>query len=86
MVLPASDSAAGSIIVVRPLSWSALLLSLLAGSATVFAFAPFGAWPVQLACLALLTHLFLNTARARDAFLLGWSFGAAALQIGRAHV
>lgn len=82
MVLPASDSAAGSIIVVRPLSWSALLLSLLAGSATVFAFAPFGAWPVQLACLALLTYLFLNTARARDAFLLGWSFGAAALLAG----
>ncbi len=82
MFLPASEQAAGQVSAVRPLSRSALSLSLLAGAATVFAFAPFGAWPMQLICLALLTHLFLNTTRARDAFLLGWSFGAASILAG----
>jgi apolipoprotein N-acyltransferase len=82
MFLPASDQAAGAAAAARPLSRSALLLSLLAGGATVFAFAPFGAWPVQLISLALLTRLFLNTRRARDALLLGWSFGAASILTG----
>ena len=83
MYLPASDPGAGQAIeAARPLSRAAVLLSLLCGAATVFAFAPYGFWPVQLLSLALLTHLFLNTARARDAFLLGWSFGTAALLAG----
>ena len=83
MFIPASDPRAGlATASVRPLPRAALMLSLLAGAATVFAFAPFGVWPVQLLCLALLTHLFLNTTRARDAFLLGWTFGAAALLAG----
>ena len=66
----------------RPLSRTARVISLLAGSATVFAFAPFGAWPIQLAALALLTHLFLGCARARDAFALGWLFGSGAILAG----
>lgn len=82
MFLPASDPSAGTAAAARPMSRTWLLLSLLAGGATVFAFAPFGAWPVQLVCLALLTQLFLNATRARDAFLLGWTFGAAAILTG----
>lgn len=62
------------------LTW--LLTSLLAGAATVFAFAPFGLWPVQIAALALLILLFLEVTRARDAFLLGWAFGSAAILAG----
>lgn len=83
MFIPASDPGAGQAVpALRPLSRATLLLSAVAGAATVFAFAPFHAWPLQLACLALLTHLFLSAARARDTFLLGWTFGSAALLSG----
>ena len=83
MFIPAPDPGTGQAVpVVRPLSRTTLLLSALAGAATVFAFAPFHAWPLQLASLALLTHLFLSTTRARDRFLLGWAFGTAALLTG----
>ncbi|NCW77414.1 MAG: apolipoprotein N-acyltransferase [Oxalobacteraceae bacterium] len=83
MFIPASDPGTGQAVpALRPLSRTTLLLSALAGAATVFAFAPFHAWPLQLTCLALLTHLFLSTARVRDGFLLGWTFGTAALLSG----
>ena len=63
--------------------WLKLLLpSLLAGAVTVFAFAPFGLWPLQIAALALLIQLFLDATRARDAFLVGWAFGSAAILAG----
>ena len=83
MFIPASDPGTGQAVpALRPLSRTTLLLSALAGAATVFAFAPFHAWPLQLACLALLSHLFLCTTRARDGFLLGWTFGTSALLSG----
>lgn len=56
-----------------------LLLSLLAGAVTVFAFAPFGGWPVQIAALGLLFLLALGASSARTAFLLGWAFGTASI-------
>ena len=82
MLLPSADSAALAAAGTRALPRRSLLLSLLAGAGTVFAFAPFGAWPLQIAALALLIHQFLGVARRRDAFLLGWAFGGAAVLAG----
>lgn len=59
-----------------------LLLSMLAGSATVFAFAPFGWWPVQVAALALLYLLAQRAPSAKSAFLHGWAFGTASIAAG----
>lgn len=56
----------------------AALLSLLAGAVCVFAFAPFGVFPVALLSLAVLAWLLECTERRRDGFLIGfaWGFGA----------
>lgn len=55
------------------------LFSLLAGCATVFAFAPFCWWPLQIAALALLFLLAQQAASPAQAFLLGWSFSLGAI-------
>ena len=83
MFLPTADtpsnlSAAES----QPLSRISLLICMIAGGLTVFAFAPFGWWPVQIAALALLTFYFIRVARPRDAFKLGWVFSSAFLMAG----
>lgn len=52
-----------------------MLYSLLAGAATVLAFAPFGLHPLALLTLALLIHLWMNAPPQRCA-LLGFAFGA----------
>jgi apolipoprotein N-acyltransferase len=52
-----------------------LLYSVLAGAATVLAFAPFGLHPFALLTLALLIHLWMHAAPQRCA-LLGFAFGA----------
>ena len=57
-------------------------LALAAGLASVFAFAPFGWWPVQFAVLALLFTLLAQQGSTRRAFLLGWSFGFGYLVFG----
>lgn len=59
-----------------------MIVSALAGAATVFAFAPFGAWPVQIVALAVVFALALRAASARSAFVLGWTFGTAAIAAG----
>lgn len=53
----------------------ATLIALVAGSATVFAFAPFGYWPLQIATLALAFHLAQQIGAVRRSALLGWAFG-----------
>ncbi len=57
----------------------AFALALLAGAVTVFAFAPFGAWPLQAAALGTLFALAQRAARPRLSFALGWAFGSAAM-------
>lgn len=52
------------------------LLALAAGAANVFAFAPFGFWPLQIAALALLFGLVLREADSKRSALLGWLYGA----------
>ncbi|MBP6775785.1 MAG: apolipoprotein N-acyltransferase [Piscinibacter sp.] len=55
--------------------------ALLAGAAQTFAFAPFEAWWLQIAALALLVHLARDAGPAR-AGVLGWLFGTGWLAAG----
>ena len=47
----------------------------LAGAAAILGFSPVDAFPATLVALAVLVHLWVRAARARDAFLLGFAFG-----------
>jgi apolipoprotein N-acyltransferase len=60
----------------------AFVLSLLSGAATVFAFAPFGYWQIQIAALALLFILIQRAKSAKASFQLGWAFGTASIAAG----
>ncbi len=60
----------------------AFAAALAAGGVTVFAFAPFGGWPLQIAALALLFRMTQAAPTARAAFFLGWAFGSAAIAAG----
>ncbi len=59
-----------------------VLVSLLAGAATVFAFAPFGGWPLQILALALLFLLAQRAPSPTAAFQAGWAFGTASIAAG----
>jgi len=50
-------------------------LAFAAGAAAVLAFSPSDLWPVGLAALTLLIHLWLRAESPRAALLLGYSFG-----------
>lgn len=52
------------------------LVALAAGAITVFAFAPFGLWPLQIATLALLFRLLSREAGFKHGALLGWAYGS----------
>ena len=58
------------------------LIALAAGAVTVFAFAPFGLWPLQIATLALLFRLLQREAGFRHGALLGWAYGSGWLIAG----
>lgn len=51
------------------------LLALLAGALTVFAFAPFGYWPLQIATLAFLFRLVSQQSSVKRSMLIGWAYG-----------
>ncbi len=59
-----------------------LLPALLAGASTVFAFAPYGWWVLQVLALCLLFLLLLRASSTRAAFALGWAFAFGALAAG----
>lgn len=59
-----------------------LLRPLLAGSLTVFAFAPFGWWPLQILALAWLFAPLLSEDSPRTAARSGWLFGLASIAAG----
>jgi len=59
----------------RPVFAAMLLLALIAGACNVFAFAPFGLWPLQILLLAILFRLLLAAGSIRQAFLLGMAYG-----------
>ena len=56
--------------------WPGIVMALVAGAASVFAFAPFGVAGLAIAALAVLLGLWQRAARARDAARLGFAFGA----------
>lgn len=58
------------------------LLCLLAGLASVLAFAPFGLWPIQFVTQALLFHLASREATLKRTLLLGWSYGFGCFAFG----
>ena len=53
-----------------------LIAALAAGAITALAFAPLDLWPLGLIGLMVLVHLVTSAARARQAALRGWLFGA----------
>ncbi len=57
-------------------------LCLAAGLASVFAYAPFGLWPLQFAALGLLFTILAQQTSTPRAFLLGWSFGFGCFAFG----
>jgi apolipoprotein N-acyltransferase len=58
----------------RTTAWP-MLFAALAGAATVFAFAPFGWWPLQILALAFLFYQVGMDTNTRRSTLLGWAFG-----------
>ena len=65
-----------------PNRFISVLLPLLAGGLTVFAFAPFGWWPLQIVALALLFLCTLSQDSPRAAAQSGWLFGLASIAAG----
>ena len=58
------------------------LLCLAAGLGSVFAFAPFGVWPLQLVAQALLFHFAAREASLARSLLLGWAYGFGCFAFG----
>ncbi|MGB9988276.1 apolipoprotein N-acyltransferase [Pseudoduganella rhizocola] len=54
---------------------SRMIIAALAGAASVFSFAPFGWWPLQLLCLAVLFYQVLRASSVKASALVGWAFG-----------
>ncbi len=57
-------------------------IAFFAGTVTPFAFAPFGLWPLQIICLAILIATILYTEGPRAVFFTGWTYGTASLVSG----
>ena len=54
---------------------SRMLIAAISGAAGVFAFAPFGWWPLEILGLATLFYQVLRSADVKSAGLIGWAFG-----------
>jgi apolipoprotein N-acyltransferase len=52
-----------------------MVITMLAGAMCVFAFAPFGWWPLEILGLATLFYQVLRSADVKSAGLIGWAFG-----------
>ena len=52
-----------------------MAIAALAGAGAILAFAPFGYWPLQISCLALLFYQVLRATTVKSGFLIGWAFG-----------
>jgi len=63
-------------------SWRRSLVAFLAGAATVLAFSPSELFPLALAALAVLTHLWLTASGPRAAAWLGFWFGMGLFGVG----
>ncbi len=54
-----------------------VVIALIAGALNVFAFAPFGLWPLQILCAAVLFAMVMRAPTVRRAALLGWLYSFA---------
>lgn len=54
---------------------SRMIIAALAGAASVFSFAPFGWWPLQLFTLAILFYQVMRAQSVKAGALVGWAFG-----------
>jgi hypothetical protein len=82
-----TDAAAGPIAPITPTAPASLrkdprnpipiAIALAAGALNVFAFAPFGLWPLQIGCAALLFALVMQAPSVRRAAVLGWLYSFA---------
>jgi apolipoprotein N-acyltransferase len=52
-----------------------MIIAAIAGGASVFSFAPFGWWPVQLLTLAILFYQVLRADSVKASAFIGWAFG-----------
>jgi apolipoprotein N-acyltransferase len=59
-----------------------MIIAALSGAASVFAFAPFGYWPVQIVALALLFYQVLRGGGVKRAALIGWAYGTGLVAAG----
>jgi len=59
-----------------------LPIALAAGVASACGFAPFGIWPLTLACVAVLMAIVAQATSGRGAFLIGWAFGVGQFTLG----
>ena len=59
-----------------------LLIALLLGAASAFAFQPVALWPLMVLAFAALCELTARTPRLRSALAIGWGFGVGQFSIG----
>ena len=59
-----------------------LLIALIAGAASAFAFEPAGLWPLMLVAFAVLLWLLWRAERLRGALAIGWLFGLGQFAVG----
>ncbi len=52
-----------------------MTITAFAGAASVFAFAPFGWWPIEMASLAILFYQVLRSSSVKGGALIGWAYG-----------
>ena len=52
-----------------------MTIAALAGAVTVFAFAPFGWWPLEILSLAVLFYQVLRAPSVKSSGLIGWAYG-----------
>lgn len=58
------------------------VIAFLTGILTVFSFAPYGVWGLQILCLAVLSGIVIRQAKTRQAFFCGWAYGSASFGAG----
>ena len=59
-----------------------MITAAIAGACGVFAFAPFGCWPLQMLSLAILFYQMLRAASVKGGALVGWAYGFGASAAG----
>jgi apolipoprotein N-acyltransferase len=77
-----ADRRTGFRLRLAPASPLAPLLALAAGAVNVFAFAPFGVWPLQIATLALLFWMVLQETSPKRGAQIGWAYSFGWLAAG----